>query len=226
VIAEPALLDVLDDPDFTSARDPARADDALVEAVTRARRRWRRRACTAARQAPRVPPYRAARPPRLADLATSAASSALSPRAASRPRSSSPQPTIPFAIVGMGKLGGAELNYASDVDVLFVHDGDGKEADRIARAVLSTMTTQTADGIVFRTDADLRPEGRAGALSRTVDSYEAWWARWARHWEYQALIKARPVAGDADLGDKFMETSRAFVWRDVLDADAIREVAR
>ena len=83
-------------------------------------------------------------------------------------------PTIPFAIIGMGKLGGTELNYASDVDVLFVHDGDGKEADRVARSVLATMTTPTADGIVFRTDADLRPEGRAGALSRTVDSYEAW----------------------------------------------------
>ena len=102
----------------------------------------------------------------------------------------------------MGKLGGDELNYASDVDVLFVHDGDAREADRIARAVLATMSTPTADGIVFRTDADLRPEGRAGALSRTVDSYVAWYERWARHWEFQALIKARPVAGDADLGER------------------------
>ena len=71
------------------------------------------------------------------------------------------QPKTPFAVIAMGKLGGNELNYASDVDVLFVHDGDGREADRIARAVLATMSTPTADGIVFRTDADLRPEGHA-----------------------------------------------------------------
>ena len=64
----------------------------------------------------------------------------------------------------MGKLGGAELNYASDVDILFVHDGDGAEAERAARAVLRAMTEPTADGIVFRTDADLRPEGRSGLL--------------------------------------------------------------
>jgi len=70
------------------------------------------------------------------------------------------QPDVPFAIVGMGKLGGRELNYASDVDVLFVHDGDPDRAERAARAVLATMSGPTEDGIVFRTDANLRPEGR------------------------------------------------------------------
>ncbi len=133
------------------------------------------------------------------------------------------EPKIPFSMVGMGKLGGAELNYASDVDVLFVHDGPSEEADRVARAVLQTMTTPTADGIVFRTDADLRPEGRAGALSRTVDSYEAWYQQWARSWEFQALLKARPVAGDADLGARWFEMSRTYVWPDRLDPDAVRE---
>ncbi len=71
----------------------------------------------------------------------------------------------------MGKLGGRELNYASDVDVLFVHEGDGAVAERAARAVLTTMSEPTADGIVFRTDADLRPEGRSGPLSRTLEAY-------------------------------------------------------
>ena len=66
------------------------------------------------------------------------------------------------------------------------------------------MTEPTADGIVFRTDADLRPEGRSGALSRGLDAYEAYWERWAQTWELQALIKARPVAGDAELGDAFV----------------------
>jgi glutamate-ammonia-ligase adenylyltransferase len=133
-------------------------------------------------------------------------------------------PGIPIAIIGMGKLGGDELNYASDVDVLFVHDGDGEEADRVARAVLSTMTTPAPDGIVFRTDADLRPEGRAGALSRNLDSYRAWYERWAQHWEFQALLKARPVAGDAALGDRFLDLVARFVWPDRLDPDAVREV--
>ena len=133
-------------------------------------------------------------------------------------------PQVPFAIIGMGKLGGNELNYASDVDVLFVHAGDDTtEADRVAKAVLSIMATPTADGYVFRTDADLRPEGRAGALSRSVDSYVAWYERWARHWEFQALLKARPVAGDEELGRAFMEASRPFVWREVLDPDLVRE---
>ena len=70
----------------------------------------------------------------------------------------SPSPTA-ARVIGMGKLGGNELNYASDVDVLFVHDGDGADAERAARAVLATMRP-TRRGIVFRTDADLRPEGR------------------------------------------------------------------
>lgn len=133
------------------------------------------------------------------------------------------EPKTAFAIVGMGKLGGRELNYSSDVDVLFVHDGDVSEADRIARRVLAVMTTPTADGIVFRTDADLRPEGAAGALSRNLESYAAWYQRWARPWEFQALIKARPVAGDHGLGNAFFDLTRPHVWPEALDPDAIRE---
>jgi len=132
-------------------------------------------------------------------------------------------PREPFSVIGMGKLGGAELNYASDVDVVFVHEGDLQEAERVARSLLNVMSSPTTDGIVFRTDADLRPEGRAGAMSRTIDSYAAWYERWARPWEFQALIKARPVAGDADLGARFMEMSRPFVWPESLDPEAVRE---
>jgi glutamate-ammonia-ligase adenylyltransferase len=132
-------------------------------------------------------------------------------------------PTVPLAVVGMGKLGGRELNYASDVDVLFVHRGDGAAADRAARHLLAVMSDPTADGIVFRTDAGLRPEGGAGALSRTPDSYRAWYERWARPWEFQALLKARPVAGDRELGARLIELTRPFVWPDVLDPDAVRE---
>ena len=86
-----------------------------------------------------------------------------------------------MAVIGMGKLGGRELNYASDVDVLFVHEGDADAAERAARAVLATMSAPTEDGIVFRTDANLRPEGRAGAAQRgPLASYTAYYDEWAR----------------------------------------------
>ncbi len=125
----------------------------------------------------------------------------------------------------MGKLGGAELNYASDVDVLFVHDGDGAEADRVARALLSTMTTPTPDGIVFRTDADLRPEGRAGSLSRNLDSYDVVVRALGAH-------VGVPGAPEGASGRRRRRSGRAlhrsdappFVWPERLDPDAVREV--
>ena len=132
----------------------------------------------------------------------------------------------PLTVIGMGKLGGRELNYASDVDVLFLHDGgaDTALAERVARDLVTTMSGSTTDGIVFRTDADLRPEGRSGPLTRTLESYEAYWDRWAQTWEFQALIKARPVAGDAELGRNFLDATTERVWPDVLDPGAVREV--
>lgn len=133
-------------------------------------------------------------------------------------------PDVPMAVIGMGKLGGRELNYSSDVDVMFVHEGPARDAERAAKAVLHTMSAPTAEGIVFRTDADLRPEGRSGALSRSLDAFEAYWDRWVQTWELQALIKAWPVAGDPALGTAFMERCEPRVWPDVLDPDAVREI--
>ncbi len=133
-------------------------------------------------------------------------------------------PAVPVAVIAMGKLGGRELNYASDVDVLFVHSGDPAAAEHAARRVLAVMAEPSPAGIVFRTDADLRPEGRAGALSRTVASYVAWWERWAQTWEKQALIKARLVAGDAVLGHELLTAAEPVVWPEVLGPDAVREV--
>ncbi|MGH9039287.1 MAG: bifunctional [glutamine synthetase] adenylyltransferase/[glutamine synthetase]-adenylyl-L-tyrosine phosphorylase [Acidimicrobiia bacterium] len=133
-------------------------------------------------------------------------------------------PGVPMAVIGMGKLGGRELNYASDVDILFVHEGPGAEADRAARALLATMSVPGPHGIVFRTDAALRPEGRAGPLSRTLDSYRVYWEKWASTWEFQALIKARAVAGDAGLAGAFLDAASPHVWPERLDPDAVREV--
>jgi glutamate-ammonia-ligase adenylyltransferase len=134
------------------------------------------------------------------------------------------EPDVDLAIIGMGKLGGRELNYASDIDVLFVHEGDSNAAERAARAVLSIMSSSTADGIVFRTDANLRPEGRQGPLTRTLESYVSYYDEWARNWEFQALVKARPVAGHVELAHRFMAVATPRVWPEKLDPDAIREI--
>ena len=135
------------------------------------------------------------------------------------------KPTVPLCLIGMGKLGGSELNYASDVDVLFVHDGpDGEAAAAAARRLLKVMTEQTGAGIVFRTDADLRPEGRSGALSRRVPAYADYYQSWAGHWEHQALIKARFVAGDERVASEFFDAVLPHVWDRPLDPDALRQI--
>ena len=122
-----------------------------------------------------------------------------------------------LAIIGMGKLGGGELNYSSDVDVMFVA-ADAGAADRIARAVLD------AARLCFRVDVDLRPEGRDGPLVRTLESYEAYWDRWAHTWEFQALIKAGPVAGDPELGRLFVERAQDRLWGRAFTSDDLRAV--
>jgi [glutamine synthetase] adenylyltransferase / [glutamine synthetase]-adenylyl-L-tyrosine phosphorylase len=111
----------------------------------------------------------------------------------------------------MGTLAGAELTYASDLDVMFVHEvADGADESEatalalsIAASVITSLSAITPDGSAFDVDADLRPEGRNGPLSRTLASYEAYWERWAEPWEHQALLRVRSVAGDRDLGRRF-----------------------
>ncbi|MFP5370765.1 MAG: bifunctional glutamine-synthetase adenylyltransferase/deadenyltransferase, partial [Actinomycetes bacterium] len=111
----------------------------------------------------------------------------------------------------MGKAGARELNYASDVDLLFVGEGD-------ARPILD------AGRRCFRLDADLRPEGRDGPLVRTLASYEAYWDRWADTWEFQALLKARPVAGPVDLQERFSRAAAERVWDRPFGAEELRSV--
>jgi [glutamine synthetase] adenylyltransferase / [glutamine synthetase]-adenylyl-L-tyrosine phosphorylase len=118
-----------------------------------------------------------------------------------------------LAVVGMGKLGGRELNYASDVDVVFV-EGD----PRLARAVMDLARR------CYRVDANLRPEGRDGALTRSVDSYRAYWERWAQPWEFQALLKAVPVAGDPEVGRAWADAAAAALWGRRWTADDLRSL--
>ncbi len=205
LIGDPTLLGALRDPQ--GGLDPAPAPDPG------ALRRWKRRELLRIAAADLLGEAELATiARRLAALADGCLAVAVQIAA----------PPTPFAVIGMGKLGGRELNYASDVDVLFVHDGETDGARRAARRVLAAMAEPTQDGIVFRTDAALRPEGKAGALSRTLDSYTTWYERWAQPWEFQALVKARAVAGEAGLGQRFVDETRRFVWPDVLDPDTVR----
>ncbi|MBV8927922.1 MAG: bifunctional [glutamine synthetase] adenylyltransferase/[glutamine synthetase]-adenylyl-L-tyrosine phosphorylase, partial [Mycobacteriaceae bacterium] len=116
-----------------------------------------------------------------------------------------PPPRI--AIIAMGKCGARELNYVSDVDVIFV----GEKADAV-EARVAGETMRLASDAFFQVDAGLRPEGRNGALVRTLDSHIAYYRRWAKTWEFQALLKARPAAGDQRLGKQYIEALMPMVW--------------
>ncbi|HUO46202.1 MAG TPA: bifunctional [glutamine synthetase] adenylyltransferase/[glutamine synthetase]-adenylyl-L-tyrosine phosphorylase [Acidimicrobiia bacterium] len=137
---------------------------------------------------------------------------------------------IPLAVIAMGKWGGQELNYASDIDLLFVYRplGDSEFSRRVAlrivTGVLEQLARPTAEGIAYRVDADLRPEGSTGPLARTVESYRSYYERWGEPWEFQALLKARPAAGDPDLGTEWMEMISPYVWPEVLAPGHVRSL--
>jgi len=153
----------------------------------------------------------------LADLASAALAAAL---VVARRELPVDAPPCRLAVIGLGKCGGRELNYASDVDVIFVaglvQDGDESAALRTATALAAGMvrvcSATTGEGALWPVDTGLRPEGRAGPLVRTLASHEAYYRRWARTWEFQALLKARPVAGDLELGTAYVEALRPLVW--------------
>ncbi len=135
------------------------------------------------------------------------------------------RPSLPFAVIGLGKLGSEELNFASDLDLLFVYEGEGAEdfqsSERAAERVLEHVRTAG-----FEPDPDLRPEGRNGPLARSISSYLEYWERWALLWEFQALLKARPVAGDAALGKRFASMAEDFAYPDTLTIDATNEIRK
>ncbi|HXY61928.1 MAG TPA: glutamate-ammonia-ligase adenylyltransferase, partial [Nitrospirota bacterium] len=148
-----------------------------------------------------------------------------------------------FAIIAMGKLGGRELNFSSDVDLMYVYqaDGetrgvpslDGKITNRItnhqyfiklAEKVSAVIGQKTEDGFVFRVDLRLRPEGQHGPLAQSLGGYEIYYESWGQTWERSALIKARPVAGDEAVGREFLDRIAPFVYRKYLDYGAIAEI--
>jgi glutamate-ammonia-ligase adenylyltransferase len=131
-----------------------------------------------------------------------------------------------LGVIGLGKLGGAELNYASDVDLLFVHEGDGPAAGRAVARLIALLSEPTAEGIALRVDPALRPGGRGGLLSRTLESILSHYERESAVWERQAMIKARSVAGDPWLGAQFVDGVTPFVYPVELAPGAIDEVRR
>jgi glutamate-ammonia-ligase adenylyltransferase len=125
-----------------------------------------------------------------------------------------------LAIMAMGKTGGHELNYLSDVDVIFVHEpaegADDHEAataaTRLASAVMKLCREHTGEGTIWEVDADLRPEGKNGSLVRTLGSHVAYYEKWASTWEFQALLKARFAAGDEALGQAYIDALSPMIW--------------
>jgi len=165
----------------------------------------------------------------------SAGEPGLGPRSTGEPGLSPPgPPPVRVAVLGMGKLGGSELSYTSDLDVLFCHEPASgadpetanRAADRVVRELLRGLSAVTPEGTCFKVDPNLRPEGRNGPLSRTLGSYLAYWDRWAQPWELQALIKVRPVAGDPELAGRFCAEAETRVYSDPLDPATVAEVRR
>jgi glutamate-ammonia-ligase adenylyltransferase len=168
----------------------------------------------------------------LADIAAAVLEAALAVARAGLPPGSAP---CRLAVIAMGKCGGRELNYASDVDVIFVAgpagsagtDGPGsaaasgsdrenaalRTATQLATGVIGVCSRSTPEGMIFPVDPNLRPEGRSGPLVRTLASHVAYYERWAKTWEFQALVKARPVAGDLALGQAYVDALAPMVWQ-------------
>jgi glutamate-ammonia-ligase adenylyltransferase len=154
----------------------------------------------------------------LADLATATLRAALGLARAAAPEDDA---LCRLAVIAMGKCGGHELNYVSDVDVIFVGEAvEGADetkairaATRLASHMMRICSETTVEGSIWPVDANLRPEGRNGPLVRTLASHLAYYQRWAKTWEFQALLKARPVAGDLDLGAEYVEAVQPLVWK-------------
>ncbi len=139
-----------------------------------------------------------------------------------------------LAIIGMGKAGARELNYVSDVDVIYVVEAvDGLDTER-AVAIATRLAIETSRAIygpaaepgLWEVDANLRPEGKDGALVRTLESHQAYYERWAKGWEFQALLKARALAGDPELGERYVAAIAPLVWSSASRDNFVESVQR
>jgi len=142
-----------------------------------------------------------------------------------------------FAALGLGKLGGKELNISSDVDLIFIHSSDNGATSgplsiplheffvRIAREVTRLVSEVTEEGFVFRVDLDLRPEGKAGEITNSIGAMEIYYESWGQQWERQALIKARHCGGGAQVSQEVINRLHPFVYRKYMDEGGLKEIS-
>lgn len=201
-----------------SAADPVAtlAGTAGVDAMRRAYRRRLLRIAAADVSSPEPLSLLPSVGSALADLAAAALEASLALSRADHPDHALAR----LAVIGMGKTGGRELNYVSDVDVIYVAEpADGVDEDdamavatRLASGIAKACSSPSGEPALWPVDAALRPEGKQGPLVRTVASHVAYYRRWAKTWEFQALLKARVVAGDRGVGAAYREAISPMVW--------------
>lgn len=138
---------------------------------------------------------------------------------------------LDFGIIAMGRFGGEELGFGSDADVMFVYKTkpgtDGSVAQKVAERIISELRRLTADQVLeFELDMDLRPEGKNGPVARSIESYSAYYERWSNTWEAQALLRARPIAGSAELRNEFLELINKYRYPTELTDSAVTEIRR
>lgn len=142
-------------------------------------------------------------------------------------------PDTPFAILGLGKLGGRELNHSSDIDVIFIYGEEGQVTpnltchewfNQLGAKIIETFASHDPDGALFRIDLRLRPEGTAGPLARSVDSMENYYAGFGETWERLALIKARGIAGSRELVYEFLRQHQPFIFPKSPTRDVLEEI--
>ncbi|MEI8355881.1 MAG: bifunctional [glutamate--ammonia ligase]-adenylyl-L-tyrosine phosphorylase/[glutamate--ammonia-ligase] adenylyltransferase, partial [Deltaproteobacteria bacterium] len=149
-----------------------------------------------------------------------------------------------LVIIGMGKLGGGELNFSSDIDIIYFYSSDKGETSgvitgegdsrrkislhvffvKLAEMITKAISQVTEDGFVFRTDLGLRPEGKSGDLAISLRSAEIYYESWGQSWERSAMLKARPVAGSIILGENLLNTIGPFIYRKYLDYGMIEDM--
>jgi len=172
----------------------------------------------------------------LADLADGVLEAGLALARAERPQDAA---LTRLSVIAMGKAGGRELNYVSDVDVVFVAEpaqGVGMPpvddtaamaaANRLAAGLIRVLSDSGAGGAIWEVDAALRPEGKAGPLVRSVAGHTVYYERWAETWEFQALLKARPAAGDLEVGQAYADAVGPFVWTAARRPNFVEDVQR
>jgi glutamate-ammonia-ligase adenylyltransferase len=137
---------------------------------------------------------------------------------------------VDLGIIAMGRFGGEELGFGSDADVMFVYQPVGVDVDdaqKIAEGVIAELRRLSVDPLLeFELDLDLRPEGKNGPVARSLDSYAAYYQRWANTWESQALLRAKPIAGSEDLQQKFLGLINQYRYPETLDTSAVLEIRR